>query len=140
MKFLKSSLALLGAVALLAVPATAQEEKKEGGIWNSIKDTLIGEAPPSTFGQDPTGAILNITDAIYEETLFGEGEYIVAFCSATSPPCADYYPTYLEAAETLKGESPAKFAAVWVEENPRLSARFFVPARLPYLVYAKDGV
>lgn len=60
-------------------------------------------------------------------------------CSALSPPCADYYPTYLDAAVTMKDETETKFAAVWVDDNPRLAARFFVPARLPYLVYAKDG-
>lgn len=39
----------------------------------------------------------------------------------------------------MKDETETKFAAVWVDENPRLSARFFIPARLPYVVYAKDG-
>lgn len=57
-----------------------------------------------------------------------------------SAPSADYYPTYVDAAKTLQGETNTKFAQVWVEESAHISARFFVPARLPYLLYAKDGV
>ncbi|KAF9939228.1 hypothetical protein BGZ65_011238, partial [Modicella reniformis] len=136
-------------VALLAAPATAQygrdeqetkdDSEKGGGIWETIKGFVVGgDGTSMTFAEDPTGAILNITDVNYKETIF-TGEYIVTFCSVISAPCADYYPTFMDAAITLRNESNTKFAAVWVEENPRLAARFFVPARLPYVVYAKDG-
>jgi hypothetical protein len=57
-----------------------------------------------------------------------------------SAPSADYYPTYADAAKTLQGESNTKFAQVWVEESAHISARFLIPARLPYILYAKDGV
>ncbi|ORZ11304.1 hypothetical protein BCR41DRAFT_372136 [Lobosporangium transversale] len=103
------------------------------------KALLIGGSPPPVlFVDDPTGAITNITDANYKDTIF-EDEWIIAFCSFSSAPCADYFPTYLDAAVTMQNETQTKFAAVWVEENPRLSARFIVPARLPYVIYAKDG-
>ncbi|KAF8922947.1 hypothetical protein BGZ58_003553, partial [Dissophora ornata] len=151
MKFFKTSLALVGTLALLTSPAAAQYGKEDelragakeksglAGYWDLIKTLVVGgDGPPALFAADPTGAIMNLTDANYKETIF-EGEYIVTFCSVSSAPCADYFPTYLDAAVTMQGETPTKFASVWVEENPRLSARFFIPARLPYVVYAKDG-
>ncbi|KAG0196389.1 hypothetical protein BGX28_010213 [Mortierella sp. GBA30] len=152
MKFLKTSLAVIGALALLSSPATAQygreeeqqrqqlEEKRgAAGYFQLIKSLLTGGGdPPPLFVADPEGAIRNITDANYKETIF-EDEWMVVFCSVNSAPCVDYFPTYLDAAVTMKNETHTKFAAVWVEENARLSARFFVPARLPYVVYAKDG-
>ncbi|KAG0307333.1 hypothetical protein BGZ98_000508 [Dissophora globulifera] len=152
MKFFKTSVALVGALALLALPATAQYSKEEeeqrasvnerrgaAGYFDLVKSFVTGGAtPPALFGADPTGSIVNITDDNFRETIY-EGEYIVAFCSASSVPCADYFPTFLDAATTMHKETNTVFASVWVEENPRLSARFFIPARLPYLVYAKDG-
>ncbi|KAG0325943.1 hypothetical protein BGZ99_010396 [Dissophora globulifera] len=152
MKFFKTSVALVGALALLALPATAQYSKEEeeqrasvnerrgaAGYFDLVKSFVTGGATaPALFGADPTGSIVNITDDNFRETIY-EGEYIVAFCSATSVPCADYFPTFLDAATTMHKETNTVFASVWVEENPRLSARFFIPARLPYLVYAKDG-
>lgn len=87
MKYFKTSLALLGAVALLAAPATAQygrdeEAAKESaaaqeGIWGTIKSFVTGGASaPVSFAEDPTGAILNLTDAIYKDTIY-QGEYII---------------------------------------------------------------
>ncbi|KAF9277672.1 hypothetical protein BGZ68_009087 [Mortierella alpina] len=144
-------MAVIGALALLASPATAQYGKEEqkpvveeqrgiSGYIQLIKNLLTGgaDAPPP-FALDPENAIMNITDANYKETIFDD-EWIITFCSETSAPCADYYPTYLDVATTMKNETQTKFASVWVEENARLSARFFIPARLPYVVYAKDGV
>ncbi|KAG0247147.1 hypothetical protein BG011_001940 [Mortierella polycephala] len=157
MKFLKTTVALLGVVALLASPTYGQGQGQQqqqpaaaaphggpehstlGALFNTVKSILIGGAPPPLFLADPDGVIMNITDANYKETIF-EDEWIIAFCSATSAPCADYFPTYVEAAVALKGETNTKFASSWVEENGRLVARFFIPARLPFLVYAKDGV
>ncbi|KAF9913594.1 hypothetical protein BX616_009845 [Lobosporangium transversale] len=161
MKFFKTTLAAVGVLTLLAAPVTAQYEQyvqeqqqqqqqqqqksatseKHGvaGLMDLAKALLIGGSPPPVlFVDDPTGAITNITDANYKDTIF-EDEWIIAFCSFSSAPCADYFPTYLDAAVTMQNETQTKFAAVWVEENPRLSARFIVPARLPYVIYAKDG-
>ncbi|KAF9189951.1 hypothetical protein BGZ51_008699 [Haplosporangium sp. Z 767] len=151
MKFLKTTVALLGAVALLASPTYGQGQEQQqpaaaaapGGtlsaLFGTVKAILTGGGPPPLFVADPDGVIMNITDANYKETIF-EDEWIIAFCSATSAPCADYFPTYVEAAVALKGETNTKFASSWVEENGRLAARFFIPARLPFIVYAKDGV
>ncbi|CAO3564653.1 unnamed protein product [Mortierella alpina] len=151
MKFTKSSMAVIGALALLASPATAQygrddpkpvvEEARGVAGYIQLIKTLItgGGGPELVFAADTEGAITNITDANYKETIFDD-EWIITFCSTTSTPCADYYPTYLDVATTMKNETQTKFAAVWVEDNARLSARFFIPARLPYVVYAKDGV
>ncbi|KAG0351103.1 hypothetical protein BGZ54_003411, partial [Gamsiella multidivaricata] len=151
MKFFKTTAALVGALALLTAPAAAQYGREDeqqnsgppertglGGYVDLIKNLLTGGGAPPLFVADPTGVIMNITDANYKDTIF-EGEYIVTFCSSISAPCADYFPTYLDAAITMKNETQTKFATVWVEENPRLAARFFCPARLPYVVYAKDG-
>jgi hypothetical protein len=59
--------------------------------------------------------------------------------SSTSAPSADYYPTYVDAAKTLQNESNTKFGQVWVDDSAHIAARFLIPARLPYIVYAKDG-
>ncbi|KAF9980118.1 hypothetical protein BGZ75_008808 [Mortierella antarctica] len=151
MKFTKTSMAVIGALALLASPATAQygkddqkpvveEERGVAGYIQLIKSLVTGGGGPAPlFAADTEGAITNITDANYKDTIF-EDEWIITFCSSTSVPCADYFPTYLDAATIMKNETQTKFAAVWVEDNARLSARFFIPARLPYVVYAKDGV
>ncbi|KAF9908414.1 hypothetical protein EC991_009869 [Linnemannia zychae] len=150
MKFFKSSVAILGAIALIASPAAAQygaEDKAAaadtpsatGGIISFFKAYITGGvATNNLFESDDGGAIANITDANYLDTIF-EDEWIVAFLSATSAPSADYYPTYLDAAKTLKSETNTKFAQVWVDESAHITARFLVPARLPYVVYAKDG-
>ncbi|KAF9419833.1 hypothetical protein BGZ94_009304 [Podila epigama] len=151
MKFIKSTLAALAAVALISQPVAAQYGKEEssstasiaeaeaqGGIVRQIKLLLTGGETPSAFVADSEGIITNLTDANYRDLMFND-EWIVTFCSDTSVPCADYYPTFLEAATILQNETNTKFASVWVDENPRLSTRFFVPARLPYVVYAKDG-
>ncbi|KAF9954023.1 hypothetical protein BGZ72_004969 [Mortierella alpina] len=151
MKFTKTSMAVIGALALLASPATAQygrddqkpvveEQRGVAGYVQLIKSLITGGGgPPPLFAADTEGAIMNITDANYKDTIF-EDEWIITFCSSTSAPCADYFPTYLDVAITMKNETHTKFASVWVEDNARLSARFFIPARLPYVVYAKDGV
>lgn len=60
-------------------------------------------------------------------------------CSPTSVPCADYFPTYLDVATTMQNETNTRFASVWVDDNSRLATRFFVPSRLPFVIYAKDG-
>ncbi|KAI1319093.1 hypothetical protein EDD11_004982 [Mortierella claussenii] len=156
MKFLKTTLAVVGALALLASPATAQYGREEqqqqqqereasseqagvAGYFQLIKSLLTGGGgPPPLFVADPTGVIFNVTDANYKDTIL-EDEWIITFCSVTSAPCADYFPTFLDAAITMQNETHTKFASVWVEENARISARFFIPARLPYVVYAKDG-
>ncbi|KAG0038299.1 Thioredoxin- transmembrane protein 1 [Podila clonocystis] len=144
MKFLKSSLATIAAIALIA-PAAAQygkedvaEKELSGGIFQTIKLLLTGGPPTSLFEADPNGVIFNITDANYRDTLF-QDEWIVTFCSPASVPCADYFPTYLDVATTLQNETNTRFGAVWVDDNSRLATRFFVPSRLPYVVYAKDG-
>ncbi|KAG0051657.1 hypothetical protein BGZ83_003487 [Gryganskiella cystojenkinii] len=152
MKFFKSTLAAAAAVALMASPAVAQygaeEEaaqratvKENGGIkgyFQLAKSILVGGGPPTLFWADPDHHIINITDANYKDTIF-EDEWIITFCSASSAPCADYFPTFVDAAITMKNETNTKFSTVWVEENARVAARFFVPARLPFVVYAKDG-
>ncbi|KAF9098632.1 hypothetical protein BGX29_010937 [Mortierella sp. GBA35] len=156
MKFFKSSVAILGAIALIASPAMAQagydeeasaarqaeEAIREGGfkgLASFFKAYLTGSLPAhNLFESDHDGVIFNITDANYKSNIF-EDEWIIAFCSPLSNPCADYYPTYVDAATTLQNETNTKFAQVWVEENTHIAARFFIPARLPYLVYAKDG-
>ncbi|KAH7048696.1 hypothetical protein BKA57DRAFT_462104 [Linnemannia elongata] len=149
MKFFQSSVAILGAIALIASPAAAQygaedqaanQENPGGlkGITSFFKAYISGSLPSQNlFESEPV--INNITDANYKATIF-EDEWIVAFISPISAPSADYYPTYVDAAKTLQGETNTKFAQVWVEESAHISARFFVPARLPYLLYAKDGV
>ncbi|KAF9582453.1 hypothetical protein BGW38_000189 [Lunasporangiospora selenospora] len=109
------------------------------GLYKTVKAMLIGgeEFPPLVL-DDTQEFVQNVTDANFRESIFND-EWIVTFCSFQSPACIDYYPTLMEAAEKLKDQSNAKFGAVWVEENSRLSARFFVPARLPYVIHAKDG-
>ncbi|KAF9576516.1 hypothetical protein EC968_007994 [Mortierella alpina] len=151
MKFTKTSMAVIGALALLASPAAAQygrdeekpvveESRSFSGYFQLIKTLVTGDSgpPPLFAAADTEGAVMNITDANYKDTIF-EDEWIITFCSATSVPCADYFPTYVDVATTMKNETQTKFAAVWVEDNARLAARFFIPARLPYVVYAKDG-
>ncbi|GJJ76572.1 hypothetical protein EMPS_08931 [Entomortierella parvispora] len=155
MKFLKSTLAFVATVALLTSPAAAQygeeeaaaaaaqrEAAKEGGglkgLFQIGKAIVLGGTPPPIFEADPEGHIFNVTDVNYKETIF-EDEWIITFCSATSAPCADYFPTFVDAAITMKNETTTKFSAVWVEDSARVAARFFVPARLPYVIYAKDG-
>jgi hypothetical protein len=86
MKFFKTTLALFGAVALLAAPAVAQygkeeeeakeEAKEKVSVWANIKDFFTAEPVPIFFADDPTGAILNLTDATYKDFLF-QGEYII---------------------------------------------------------------
>ncbi|KAG0276092.1 hypothetical protein BGZ96_003463 [Linnemannia gamsii] len=149
MKFFKSSVAILGAIALIASPVAAQygandqpvEQEPQGGLkglTSLFKAYISGNLPSQNlFESEPV--IVNITDANYKATIF-EDEWIVAFISPLSAPSADYYPTYADAAKTLQGESNTKFAQVWVEESAHIAARFLIPARLPYLVYAKDGV
>ncbi|KAG0353660.1 Thioredoxin- transmembrane protein 1 [Podila minutissima] len=144
MKFFKSSLATIAAIALIA-PAAAQygkddiaEKEANGGIFQTVKLLLTGGAATSLFEADPNGVIFNITDANYRDTLFKD-EWIVTFCSPASAPCADYFPTYLDVATTMQNETNTRFAAVWVDDNSRLATRFFVPSRLPFVVYAKDG-
>ncbi|KAF9118275.1 hypothetical protein BGX30_004688 [Mortierella sp. GBA39] len=150
MKLFQSSVvAIFGAIALIASPATAQygaedqaanQEKPGGlkGIVSFVKDYVTGNLPSQNmFESEPV--ITNITDANYKATIF-EDEWIVCFISPLSAPSADYYPTYVDAAKTLQGETSTKFAQVWVEESAHISARFLIPARLPYLIYAKDGV
>ncbi|KAF9124418.1 hypothetical protein BGW39_008224 [Mortierella sp. 14UC] len=149
MKFLKSSVAILGAIALIASPAAAQYGAEDqaaadtpstsGGIVSFFKAYITGGVPShNLFESENSGAIANITDANYKETIFDD-EWIVAFISSTSAPSADYYPTYVDAAKTLQKETNTKFAQVWVDESAHIAARFLIPARLPYLVYAKDG-
>lgn len=82
MKFLKSSLATIAAIALIA-PAAAQYGKDDiadkelnGGIFQTIKLLLTGGPPASLFEADPNGVIFNITDANYRDTLF-QDEWIV---------------------------------------------------------------
>ncbi|KAF9211396.1 Thioredoxin- transmembrane protein 1 [Podila verticillata] len=144
MKFFKSSLAAIAAIALIA-PAAAQygkddiaEEESSGGLFQTIKLLLTGGAQADLFEADPNGVIFNVTDANYRDVLF-QDEWIVTFCSPTSVPCADYFPTYLDVATTMQNETNTRFAAVWVDDNSRLATRFFVPSRLPFVVYAKDG-
>ncbi|KAF9145177.1 hypothetical protein BG015_011984 [Linnemannia schmuckeri] len=149
MKFFQSSVAILGAIALIASPATAQygaedqaaKQENQGGIkgiTSFFKAYISGNLPShNLFESEPS--IKNITDANYKATIF-EDEWIIAFISPASAPSADYYPTYADAAKTLQGETNTKFAQVWVEESAHISARFLIPARLPYLLYAKDGV
>ncbi|KAF8942063.1 hypothetical protein BGZ47_006924 [Haplosporangium gracile] len=149
MKFFQSSVAILGALALIASPATAQygaedqaanQENKGGikGITSFFKAYISGNLPSQNlFESEPL--INNITDANYKATIF-EDEWVIAFISPVSAPSADYYPTYVDAAKTLQGETNTKFAQIWVEESAHISARFLIPARLPYLLYAKDGV
>ncbi|KAK3845282.1 MAG: hypothetical protein J3R72DRAFT_436400 [Linnemannia gamsii] len=157
MKFLQSSVAILGAIALIASPAAAQygaEERaaqaaeaaaaREGpgtaaGVVSFFKSYITGGVPTyNLFTSEDSGVIANITDANYKATIF-EDEWIVAFISATSAPSADYYPTFVDAAKTLQKETTTKFAQVWVEDSAHIAARFLIPARLPYVVYAKDG-
>lgn len=87
MIYFKTSLALLGAVALLVAPATAQygrdeeeaaaKDDKGESVWDTIKSFVIGaESHPASFGEDPTGAILNLTDATYKDIIF-QGEHII---------------------------------------------------------------
>ncbi|KAG0259731.1 hypothetical protein DFQ27_003909 [Actinomortierella ambigua] len=138
----KITVALLGAVALLT-PANAQdtqaeEEKKPSNPLSLMKDMFLGSAEPSFVPRNDTKYLVNATDANYKDMFWNE-ECIINFCSVTNPACAEYYTHFLEASEILGEASPAKFVSVWVDETPRLSARFFVPARLPYVLYAKNG-
>ncbi|KAF9168780.1 hypothetical protein DFQ26_000047 [Actinomortierella ambigua] len=138
----KITVALLGAVALLT-PANAQdtqaeEEKKPSNPLSLMKDMFLGSAEPSFVPRNDTKYLVNATDANYKDIFWNE-ECIINFCSVTNPACAEYYTHFLEASEILGETSPAKFVSVWVDETPRLSARFFVPARLPYVLYAKNG-
>ncbi|KAG0324967.1 hypothetical protein BG004_003327 [Podila humilis] len=151
MKFIKSSLAAIAAMTLIAQPIAAQYGKEDqgvkedlgakelsGGLFQTVKTLLTGGVSAPLFEADESGLIFNITDANYKDTFF-QDEWIVTFCSPTSLPCADYFPTYLEVAKTLQNETNTKFGAVWVDDNSRLTTRFFVPSRLPFVVYAKDG-
>ncbi|KAF9434037.1 hypothetical protein BGZ76_008665 [Entomortierella beljakovae] len=156
MKFFKTSM-IIGAIALLAAPATAQygreeqaqakaaEESSYGirGIARDygtlLKAVFIGvDTPNAILVDDPTGIITNVTDSNYRDLIFDD-EWIIAFVSGSSAPTIDYWPTYWDAAVTMQGETNTKFATVWVDESPRVAARFFVPSRLPHLLYAKDG-
>ncbi|KAF9204839.1 hypothetical protein BGZ49_004794 [Haplosporangium sp. Z 27] len=156
MKFFKASL-VIGAIALLTSPVAAQygreeeaaaiaEEKANSGLgayareyMKVVKAVFIGGGDSPDFtAEDPSGALFNITDDNYKDTIFND-EWIVAFLSVTSVPSVDYYPTYLDAAVTMQNETNTKFSVVWVEDSPHVAARFFVPSRLPYVIYAKDG-
>ncbi|KAF9111376.1 hypothetical protein BGX27_005015 [Mortierella sp. AM989] len=156
MKFFKTSL-LIGAIALMTSPVAAQYGREEeaaakasdqgSGIIGAaksyvelLKAVFLGgiQAPTNHLVNDPTGIITNFTDIDYQDSLFND-EWIVAFLSSTSAPSADYFPTFWDAAVTMDKETNTKFATVWVEEAPRVAARFFVPTRLPYVLYAKDG-
>ncbi|KAF9385308.1 hypothetical protein CPB97_004937 [Podila verticillata] len=143
MKFLKSSLAAIAAITLIA-PAAAQygkddiAEESNSGLLQTIKLLLTGGTQADLFEADPNGVIFNITDSNYRDLLF-QDEWIVTFCSPTSVPCADYFPTYLDVATTMQNETNTRFASVWVDDNSRLATRFFVPSRLPFVIYAKDG-
>jgi len=81
MKFLKSSLAAIAAVALIA-PAAAQygkddiAEESNNGLFHTIKLLLTGGTQANLFEADPNGVIFNITDANYRDTLF-QDEWIV---------------------------------------------------------------
>ncbi|KAG0231600.1 hypothetical protein BGW42_008751 [Actinomortierella wolfii] len=138
----KITVALLGAIAVLS-PTNAQdtkaEEKTPPSTVSLLKSMLLGTGAESAFkANTETKYLFNVTDANYKDILFNE-ECIINFCSSSNLHCAEYYEHYLEAAETLGDDSPAKFVTVWVDETPLISARFFVPARLPYVLYAKEG-
>lgn len=87
MKFFQSSVAILGAIALIASPATAQygaedqaanQENPGGlkGIASFFKAYISGTLPSQNlFESEPV--INNITDANYKATIF-EDEWIVA--------------------------------------------------------------
>lgn len=87
MKFFQSSVAILGAIALIASPATAQygaedqaanQESTGGlkGITSFFKAYISGNLPSQNlFESEPL--INNITDANYKATIF-EDEWIVA--------------------------------------------------------------
>lgn len=87
MKFFQSSVAILGAIALIASPAKAQygaddkpaaSERPGGlkGITTFFKDYMTGNLPSQNlFESEPV--ITNITDANYKATIF-EDEWIVA--------------------------------------------------------------
>jgi hypothetical protein len=87
MKFFQSSVAILGAIALIASPATAQygaddqsaaQESQGGikGITSFFKAYISGNLPSKNlFESEPV--ITNITDANYKTTLFDD-EWIVA--------------------------------------------------------------
>ncbi|KAF9935266.1 hypothetical protein FBU30_004841 [Linnemannia zychae] len=147
MKFFKSSVAILGAIALIASPAAAQygaedkpaENPSTGkGIVSFFKAYVTGGVPTHNLFNS-SDIITNITDANYKATIF-EDEWIIAFVASSSAPSADYYPNYVDAAKTVGKETNTKFGQVWVDECAHITARFLVPARLPYIVYAKDGV
>ncbi|KAG0003199.1 hypothetical protein BGZ80_011368 [Entomortierella chlamydospora] len=157
MKFFKTSL-VIGAIALLAAPAVAQYGREDeeaaasaarsapSGIGGYLREYLRvvkavfigGETAPEFSYEDPNSVLFNITDSNYRDTIFND-EWVVAFLSSSSAPSIDYFPTFWDAALTMQNETSTKFAAVWVENCPHIAARFFVPSRLPYVLYAKDG-
>ncbi|KAF9976082.1 hypothetical protein BGZ73_009180 [Actinomortierella ambigua] len=140
---LKITAALLGAVALLN-PINAQDTKVEEetntppSAFSVMKDMFLGTGDSAFVPRNDTKYLTNVTDANYKDVFWNE-ECIINFCSVTNMACAEYYEHFLEASETLGDDSPAKFVTVWVDETPLISARFFLPARLPYVLYAKNG-
>jgi hypothetical protein len=87
MKFLKSSVAILGAIACIASPAAAQygidslvtdtSPTTAGGVVSFFKAYITGNVPTSNLMESENSAIVNITDANYLETIF-EDEWIIA--------------------------------------------------------------